>query len=122
MRFFLLFFGIFFISYCLNAQENVSMKIDREAFPVNMDIIVKKIKYPSKLKKHKIEGKVIAKVLVSNEGKVQQHEILQSPHLKLSKAVSNKIYSLKFIPAEADGNKIACWVVIPFEFVHNLTK
>ncbi len=122
MRFLLIKIGILLGTYCLNAQEKNLIKIDREAFPVNMDIIVKKIKYPSKLKKQKIEGKVIAKVLVNNEGKVQQHEILQSPHLKLSKSVINKLNRLKFIPAEADGKKVACWVVIPFVFVHNLSK
>lgn len=120
-RYFLL-LSFFLIRGNINAQEQNFITIDREAFPINMDVILKKIHYPSQIKKEKIEGRVLTKVLVDSQGKVQKHEILESPHPKLNKAVSSKIHQLKFIPAENEGKKIPCWVVIPFDFVHNLGK
>lgn len=119
-QFLLILFSLMFGN--INAQEQNFTEIDKEAFPTNMDIVLKKIRYPSQLKKEKIEGRVLAKVLVDPQGKIQKHEILESPHSELSKAVSSEIYQLKFVPAESNGKKIACWVVIPFEFICNLEQ
>ncbi|MEM7038606.1 MAG: energy transducer TonB, partial [Bacteroidota bacterium] len=105
----LLFFGLFLLPTA-QAQNEIPPEC------TNLSSVMNKIGYPVEAKAARIEGKVIAKVVVSTRGRVESHEIVDSPNAILSDAVSAQIKGLKFRAAKKDGIPIKSIVHIPFLF------
>jgi TonB family protein len=83
---------------------------------LNLEEVQQKIGYPLEAKRAGASGKVIAKVTVGENGKVEKHEITDSPSPLLSQAVSDHIESLKFHPAKKEGKPIRSIVLVPIVF------
>ncbi|MBN1300629.1 MAG: energy transducer TonB [Melioribacteraceae bacterium] len=97
----------------LFAQE----KPGKTPFPVGgIKSIMKNIKYPVEAKKQGIEGKVVLKAVVDENGKVIKTEVLESNDGLLSKAAADAIMKTRFEPAEKDGKKVKADVTIPVMF------
>ncbi len=80
--------------------------------------IATSIKYPISAMKNNQGGKVYAKFLINEQGKIEQIKeasVLASP---LSKELIRAISSIKdtWIPAECDGEKIAVWYYATVQF------
>lgn len=83
---------------------------------LNLEAIQQKIGFPLEAKRAGASGKVIAKVTVGTNGKVEKHEISESPSKLLSDAVSAHVGELKFNPAKKDGKAIRSIVLVPIVF------
>lgn len=90
--------------------------VEKEAAALNMDEVRRKLVYPEFCKQVAIQGKVFVRILVSKDGKVIKHEVKKSPHDLMTKEVERVIYDINFSPATQQGEPIACWITIPFDF------
>lgn len=86
---------------------------------VDLNKLMGLVKYPEDAYKQKIEGKVIASVLIDEEGKASEIKIISSDNIMLNASAINAINEYgKFEPAEKDSKKVKSWVSIPFTFVY----
>lgn len=80
-------------------------------------IFSQQLEYPGLLRKRKIEGHLLLKVLINKEGKVVQMEIDHSSGYKaFDQAAVESVYQWKFKPAQIDNKKKDSWVLIPVRF------
>jgi len=97
-------------------DPNAFVVVDKQPQAANMDDIKKKMVYPEIARQANIEGRVILKVLINEEGTPIKHIVLKSPHPSLAAEASSKVYLLQFSPAIQAGRPIKFWVVTPFDF------
>jgi len=90
--------------------------VDVEPTPTNMNDVRRIIGYPPLAREADIEGKVIVRVLVTEEGSYKKHIVLKDPHPLLTKAVEDKLPEISFSPAVLEGQPVKVWVTIPFDF------
>ena len=83
---------------------------------LNLEEIQQKIGFPLEAKTAGAYGKVIAKVTVGANGKVEKAEIMESPSPVLSEAVMKYINELKFKAAKKEGKAIKSIVHVPIVF------
>jgi TonB family protein len=83
---------------------------------INLDEVMQKIGYPMEAKSAHVSGKVLAKVKVTEAGRVASYEILESPSPVLSKAVESQIDALRFKPAKKEGVAVSSYMQVPFRF------
>lgn len=62
------------------------------------------------------EGRLIAKCLVTHEGKVEKVEIIQSLAEHEDGEVIRIASMMNFIPAELNGHPVASWFILPISF------
>lgn len=73
--------------------------------------------YPLLAQRNGEEGKVILRVHVSQEGRVEELEISQSSgSVALDKAARRAVQDWRFIPAHKGTQAIAAWVSVPITF------
>lgn len=82
----------------------------------NLAQVRREIGYPAIARDAEIEGTVIAQVLVDEQGKVIQHQIVRSAHPVLDRSVEAKLKKLSFTPAVQNGEAIRSWINVPFQF------
>lgn len=92
------------------------IEVDEHPKPTNLKDIYMAMGYPEEAKQQKIEGTVIAKVLINEEGEYMRHEIVQEANPLLAAAVEKQLSKLQFSPAKKDGKALKFWVSIPFKF------
>lgn len=90
--------------------------LDEQPRPLNMEEVKRALVYPRECRNRRIEGKVILRVLVNQQGTYVRHLVLQSPDTLLSEAVEEHISELRFTPAKKNGRAIATWLIVPFDF------
>ncbi len=120
----LIFCGLLWLPSLSFSQSNPTREIgpnefilvDKEPVPLNLAEVNKMIGYPPEAVASKIEGNVIARILVDEKGNYMKHIIMIDPHPILTNAVESKISNLKFKPAMQFGNPIKLWHTIPFNF------
>jgi len=75
-----------------------------------------KIGYPQVARDAGVEGNVVVRILVDQEGSYARHIVLNNVHPTLQKAVEAEISNIRFSPAVNQGKKVPFWVNIPFAF------
>jgi protein TonB len=90
-------------------------EVDKAPSALNLAAIRGSMVYPQSARDMGIEGRVIARVLVGKNGSVERIGSLNGPSVFHSE-VRNKIMSLKFTPAVAQGQAVRSWVSVPFNF------
>ena len=108
-------YSFLFVALLLVAG-NLAAQSDTPPECLNLGEIQQKIGYPIEAKRAGAHGKVIAKVTVGKNGKVEQSEIMESPSPILSKAVLSHIGGLKFKAAKMDGKPSKSIVQVPIIF------
>ncbi len=103
-------------------DPNAFVLHEREPRPTNMDEIRGSIGYPAAAKKEGIEGKVMVRVLIDEEGNYMRHMVIREGNPMLLEAVEKGIVNLKFEPAILAGNPVKAWTTIPFNFQLSLPK
>ncbi|MEM7510011.1 MAG: M56 family metallopeptidase [Bacteroidota bacterium] len=98
------------------ADADAFFEVDEEPFPVNMKEVQKAIGYPKAARDAGIEGSMIVRVLVNEEGKYSKHTVVNQVHPTLAEPVEEHISELVFTPAIKDGKPTKFWVNIPFNF------
>jgi TonB family protein len=108
-------FSLLFAAFLLVSTQ---VKAQTETPPecLNCEAVQQKIGFPLEAKRAGASGKVIAKITVGPNGKVESHQITESPSQLLSDAVSAHIPELKFTPAKKEGKPIKSIVMLPIVF------
>lgn len=105
------------------ADENtVYTKVDKmPEFPGGQVALVKylskNIKYPSKYKKDKVNGRVFVSFVIDKTGKVTQTKIVKSLNDECDKEALRVISLMpNWLPGEKDGNKVNVQFGLPVNF------
>ena len=88
----------------------------RHPEPLNLDSVKAHIVYPELAKDAEIEGRVILKILVDEQGRYNKHKVLRSTHPILTKAVEKEIRTLICEVGFYDDRPVKYWTTIPFDF------
>ena len=78
--------------------------------------LYKRIKYPDIAKDVGIQGIVVLRVYIDENGEYKNHKVLQTPHPILTKTVEKEIAHLKIKPFTEDGRGRKIVVNLPFRF------
>ncbi|MBX3102572.1 MAG: energy transducer TonB [Bacteroidetes bacterium] len=97
-------------------DPNAFVAVERQPVAVNMDDIKKRIKYPEVAREMGLEGKVMLRIMIDEEGNPKKHLVLRSPHPSFTDAAVKEIYNLKFTPAIQGGKPIVFWATVPIDF------
>lgn len=85
--------------------------------PALYNFINRNIRYPSEAVQNNIEGKVVVRFVVSENGKVEKAEILKSLDTSCNREALRVIKSLPaFIPGSQNGKNVAVWYSLPITF------
>lgn len=102
-------------SNVISAQEKKDP--DKKPMPVGgMESILKNVKYPEDAKKDKIEGKVLVRAFINENGVVTNVKIEEGNNKLLIDAALNAVKATKFTPGEIKGKKVKAEVVVPIVF------
>ncbi len=73
--------------------------------------------YPAEARRHGIEGRVIARLLVTDDGGVNAVSIVSAhPPQVFDQAVMAALGKWRFHPARHKGREVATWVMLPIKF------
>jgi TonB family protein len=75
-----------------------------------------RIHYPKALREQQIEGTVLIRAHISQNGEVLETVVSSSLHPELDQIVSNAVKRTPFVPASRNGEAAAVWIAIPFVF------
>ncbi len=81
-------------------------------------VVVEKInpKYPPEAREEKVMGLVIVETVITEEGVVEDVEVLESPDERLSAAAVEAIQQWQFEPALCDGKPVGVYYNLTFKF------
>ncbi len=95
---------------------NAFVFADEEPKPLNLGDVRQQIGYPEQAIEQNIQGNVVVRLLVDEEGQYIRHKIITSANPILRGAVEDHVAELQFSPARVDGKAIKFWINIPFSF------
>lgn len=79
--------------------------------------VAKKLKYPPKCKKEKIEGFVIVQFVVEKNGKVSNVKAIRSPHPDLAETAIRTMRKMpKWTPGKVGGKAVRSKLNLPVRF------
>jgi len=90
--------------------------VEEEPQPINLKEVNQEIGYPDSARAYGIEGRVVARILIDEEGNYLKHKITSEGDTLLAQAVAAHLSDLKFTPAIQNGEPIKYWINIPFNF------
>lgn len=100
-------------------SSNSFAPVDKVVEVLNLDEISYKIGYPTFAREAGIEGKVILRILVKENGEYIRHEVMRQSHPILTQAVENEVCKLKTTLPIRYEKPIKYWTNIPFVFKLN---
>lgn len=86
---------------------------------INLRDIQKKVGYPYLARMMDLEGTIVFRVLVDENGNYSKHLPPKSGHPILINAIEEELCKLSFSPAKQGGKNIKFWVNVPFMFKLN---
>lgn len=112
------------VSMYATAEENDSIYGTVDELPVFpggdqacANWVAKKLKYPPKCKKEKIEGFVIVQFVVEKNGKISNVKAIKSPHPELAKAAVRTVEKMpKWTPGKVGGRAVRSKLNLPVRF------
>lgn len=112
------------VSMYATAEENDSIYGTVDELPVFpggdqacANWVAKKLKYPPKCKKEKIEGFVIVQFVVEKNGKVSNVKAIRSPHPDLAEAAVRTVEKMpKWTPGKVGGKAVRSKLNLPVRF------
>ena len=93
-------------------------EVEKAPVAVNLGSVKGSMRYPEIARQSGIEGRVVAKVLVGTDGSVIKVGGISGPEV-FHDEVADKVMNLQFDPAMQGGQKVKCWVSVPFSFTLN---
>ncbi|MEM9983495.1 MAG: TonB family protein [Bacteroidota bacterium] len=97
-------------------QDEILTEVDQAPKPINLIEVKKTIGYPKAARDQQLQGQVVARVLVDQNGQYVEHNWVQEEPAMLAQAVEKELSSLRFEPAQHEGKAVKFWVNIPFTF------
>jgi len=112
---------------CYNREGKVIDFITFESRPQPQDgdgamleFLARNLKYPVEMQKQGIQGRVILKLTVENDGNISDVEVLRSVKYELDKAAIGVVKCLpKFVPGTEDGEFVRAYFILPVAFKLN---
>lgn len=95
---------------------NVLVFVEQDPIALNIDSLKSTITYPPRALEVGLQGRVIVKLLVDQQGTVKKHIIVKSTDSLFTKEIESKVYALRFKPAIHKGKTVKHWTPIPFDF------
>lgn len=89
---------------------------EAEPLPVNLTDIIKEVGYPEEAVNQSIQGDVVVRILIDEQGNYIKHSFIKEVHPSLTAAVEAHISELTFTPALQGGKPIKYWTNIRFPF------
>ena len=83
---------------------------------VELKQMIKNVVYPISAKEAGIEGKVLVKAIIDENGNVTETSILKSVNKDCDKAAMDAIKKTKFTPGIKDNKPVKAEVIIPVMF------
>jgi len=80
------------------------------------DILRRSVVYPELARRNGVEGTVVVKVYVDEQGHVRDVRVHQSDHTLLNEAALRGVRGITFKPGRQNGQAIGCWLYIPVRF------
>ena len=93
-----------------------SYKVDVPPRILNYEEVREYIGYPEVAKNAGIQGRIVLKVLVNENGHYVRHEVEEDFHPLLRIPCETLVPYLQFEPASHDQKKVSCWMSVPFNF------
>jgi len=90
--------------------------VDQEPKVLNMGAVQRLIGYPIEAREAGIEGTVVVRILVGEEGQYLKHKVINQAHELLLRSIEPHLPALRFEPALQGGKPVKFWVNIPFNF------
>ncbi len=81
---------------------------------INLSEIQKLIGYPVIERTMDLDGNIVFRVLIDEDGCYVRHLRPKSGHIILVEAVEKPLHLLRFTPATKDGKPVKFWVSVPF--------
>jgi len=96
------------------AQEK---ELDKIPFPVGgIEQIAKNVVYPASAKESKLQGEVLIKTTINENGDVSSTEVVKSLEKECDNAAADAIKKTKFTPGIKDGKAVESKITIPVRF------
>lgn len=95
-------------------DPNVFIPGIKQPKEINLAEIQKLIGYPAIAREMNLEGNIVFRVLVDEDGCYVRHLPPKSGHILLIEAFEKPLHLLQFTPATKDGNPVKFWVNVPF--------
>ena len=92
------------------------IEVDEMPKPLNFREVAQELTYPEAAKALGLEGKVVARILINEEGKYLKHTIIYNDHPIFAPQVEEQVRKIEFEPAMMNGKSIRFWVNVPFKF------
>lgn len=90
--------------------------IDRDPLPLNMWLIRHLIGYPELALKKRIQGSVVVRILVDEQGRAVEYRVINDAPPLLRAGVEPYMLHLEFNPPTLNGKPVSTWVNIPFNY------
>ncbi|MEM6764327.1 MAG: energy transducer TonB, partial [Bacteroidota bacterium] len=110
---------VFFPSWGMAQDEpgiNDFVFVEKEPVPLNLKEVRETIGFPEAAADLGVEGNVIARILVDENGNYVKHKFIGKAESLLRDAVSQHIQELSFEPALSEGKPLKFWMNVPFAF------
>ncbi|MBX7243369.1 MAG: energy transducer TonB [Bacteroidia bacterium] len=95
---------------------NVCYFIEKRGEVLNLDSVMTLIGYPEMAKEAGIEGDVVLRIQVDENGRYVKHIVSKQVHPVLLKAVENNVKYLRFSPSYQGNSPVKLWLYVPFRF------
>ncbi|MBI5726731.1 MAG: energy transducer TonB [Ignavibacteriales bacterium] len=107
---------VFPIAYKL-ADKDKYPPNDEQPFPVGgMGSLMSKIVYPEEAKKNNVQGKVVMKAVIAEDGSIEKSEVIKSLGSGCDEAALKALKETKFTPAKKNGKPVRAEIAIPVMF------
>jgi len=94
-----------------------SLPADRQPRLIGgLNALRKAVRYPRKARKQGIEGRVIVRFIVDTDGRVQEASVPEPVHPLLDEAAIKAVRTMKFVPGQKDGERVAVQLSVPIGF------
>ncbi|MDO8550067.1 MAG: energy transducer TonB [Ignavibacteria bacterium] len=101
-------------------REDYKIEADEMPAPVGgITAIQEKVVYPEDAKDEEIEGTVLVKTFINENGDVVWAEVLKSSNPVLDSAALSAAKEVKFTPGKLKGKNIKVQIVVPISFKLN---
>ncbi|MEM6800330.1 MAG: energy transducer TonB [Bacteroidota bacterium] len=89
---------------------------NRIPIPLNLPEIKSKVGYPKEALELGVQGQLVVRILLDENGQYVRHFFLRQIHPSLSEEVEKHIVDLKFTRGYQESEAVKFWINIPFSF------
>jgi len=98
-------------------REDYKIEADEMPAPVGgIKGIQEKVIYPEDAKDEEIEGTVLVKTFINENGDIIWTEVLKSDHSSLDSSALDAVKKVRFTPGKQKGKNVKVQIVVPISF------